>query len=253
MNDLPSIPDLLRNTITLAREHRSETTPLFKRVFALVGIFFGVLILFAILSAIVLGKSMMIVPTVLGIIMLTMLPALYYLVKIMANAQEIGLAAVEQREPDQNAVRVWQFILFFVIVLLPSVFVLFIFKGTPLFWGMEILLTSVYWSTMYLAPMTVVASGTAPDGIQLAVTLFRSNPGFVAVTSMLGSAVTSGPMIALQLFTYDPSHPSMFLAILRILSSIYTLIVSIRYEPFYRAQIYDALVAPQQTGTQIAG
>ncbi|HZK75570.1 MAG TPA: hypothetical protein VFD13_01565, partial [Candidatus Kapabacteria bacterium] len=171
---------------------------------------------------------------------------LYYVTLSFAKAQEIGLAAVEDREPDFDRIRIWQIVLYFLILGAPIIIISLVLMALHLN-DLTILFSLADVTIFYLVPMAVAANGSAVDGIEQCFKLFRANPTYVclcgAVPAIIIYAVSILPL-EFGIYLRQQSPSSILASLITVIGSIASTILLIRYEPFYRAQIYQSMVEP---------
>jgi hypothetical protein len=248
MDYLPPYKILFENMRIMSRDYRKETNSLLLRLLGSIGIVAGATLVLAMLATLVMPIGKTATMIILVVFVLMAIPViLYYVTLTFAKAQEIGLAATQGRDVDFKPIRIWQHILYFLILGLPIVIISLVLMAMHLK-EYTFIFSLADVSIFYLVPMAVVANGSAIDGIEQAYKLFRANPSYVCLCGSVAALVvyvigTLPVELGAYLQHQSPSN-KLVGSLLTFAGSFITMIVFIRYEPFYRAQIYQSMVAP---------
>jgi hypothetical protein len=222
---------------------------------AAAGIFTAVAIIVSLFVVGIVGKGVGAVIAVMIPVVALVLGLLYYVFLTYARAQEIGLAAVQGREPDFTKIRIGQHILYLLILGLPLLVIGVILVALHIK-DLSVIFSIADISIFYMVPMASIATGSALGGIEQSFKLFRQYPWYVilcgGVAALVLYAIGTLPIeLSQYLITTSPTS-KMIPALINIAAAITTSIVAIRYEPFYRAQVYQSVTAPTETEETIA-
>jgi hypothetical protein len=258
---LPTIPELLKETLRLAREKRKETSRLLWQLMAALSPILLILVVYLILKV-----SGYYFDNYMGhqgvnghlgalfwgfLLLIFALPAytfflLYFMSKILSGAQQIALIAIDNSQPLFTFDRTWAYFRMTLLLGLPSVIVseLFLFAHITKIPYINILLYIPY-LILYTAIPAVVERGKALKALGISWELARSHFFYVLKCAIIGW-IPSIVSIILALAAVGTavllSFSKPLIAATAILMLIVPLLVfAIQFEPFYKGLIYRAL------------
>ena len=251
---LPTISELLKETLRLAREKRRETSRLlWKSVlgFSPLIVVFIIILIFAVRYLLVDGghpiphhsANRPNAPSGILFILLFLLVLLPYVlwlahssIRILGHAMEIALATVDNREPV-FVNRAWAIFRMGILLAAP----LGILESILKYAGLEIfdvtILSPLPFLVLYLSLPAVMESGLAVDAIAESWQLARKDLLFVFQCAFIAWIPTH---LLSTLVTILPISKAIMGCIQLLLVGV-TFVFTIQYEPFYMALIYRAL------------
>lgn len=236
--------------LVMSKKHRKQTNSILLRLIGVLScIFVGATLSIVVYTMSVSdGSSHRAASLAIGLItMIIAIPlAVFFSIRAYGMVQEIGLAAVQNREPELDSVRIWQHVLLLAIIGIPA-FIVAVMMRLMHFPELSFIFTLAEVTIFYLAPVAVVAKGSAVDGIEQSYRLFRTNPSYVILCGAVAALITYG-VSYLPLAVTNSLHVSLaskaLAAMASILGSFFLPFVLFWYEPFYRAQIYQSMIGP---------
>jgi len=255
-NSPPTISHLIQETLRLARVHRRETSHLvWDMVKALSPIILILILAFIVWISKELsssGQSSNSGGSVLGLAFLAlifivvlipyMLWLCYFIADIFSEAQQIGLNAVDNVPTIFTIDRRWAVIRLWLLLALPSVIIRMPLKIAHVNdWYVGILF-QILLLFFYTALPAVVESGVAMKAIVTSWQLARSNALFI-FRCALAAVVPTMIYAVLYIAVKAVASPStkLIAACIFLFLSFPLLVISIQYEPFYRALVYRSL------------
>lgn len=246
---LPSLRELYDETRRLAREYGNETSILFRKtiyaflpLLGLIVVVLGVIV-FLVPPASYPSRGSNPIQNVLLAAVIIIVAGGYliwlaiYLSKLASKGIQLGLDAVDGWNFWRLESRDWVLFRLGILVGIPVWIIRYFLKKAGL-GALEIsLLSQLPLFLLYTAVPAAVESGEAIAAFKKSWLLMGEHPLFILNAAFAAWLVTGFP----QLLVNELSLPKALDAILGIAFAIVTLVVTIKYQPFYVALVYRAV------------